>query len=250
MIKLIVSGVLGKMGKEIVSLSIEFKDIDVIAGFDKKRGDISIPIKNKIDELPHRFDAIVDFSSPDAAIKMLKFSLKSKKPFVTGTTGFTEKEEKEIKRVSKKIPVFKASNMSMGINAVMAILEDLPDILYNDFDVEIVEMHHRFKKDSPSGTAIILGKTIAKRIGKETFLYGREGKKLKRKKGDVSFHSVRGGTVVGIHTIYFHGNDESIEITHRAYSRRIFAFGALTAVRWIIQQKPGLYSMDDLLSKD
>lgn len=248
MIKLIVSGVLGRMGKEIISLSKEFKDINIIAGFDKKKETISIPVKNSINELPCQFDAVVDFSSPEALIEMLHFSLENKKPIVTGTTGLTDKEEKEIKRVSKKIPVFKASNMSMGVNTVIAILEGLPDILFKDFDIEIVETHHRLKKDSPSGTALTLGKTIAKKIGKEVFLYGRKGKELQRKKGDIGVHSIRGGTVVGTHTIYFHGDNESIEITHRAYSRRIFALGALTAARWIVKKEPGLYSMKDLLS--
>lgn len=248
MIKLIVAGILGRMGKEIVSLSEEFEDISIIAGFDREKGSISIPVKKTKDELPREFDVVVDFSSPEAAMKMLDFSLDNKKPFVTGTTGFSNKEEKEIKRVSKKIPVFKASNMSMGINSVMEILGRLPGILYENFDIEIVETHHRLKKDSPSGTALTLGKIISELSGKKSFLFGRKGKKLKRKKDDIGLHSVRGGTVVGTHTVYFHGDNESIEITHTAYSRRIFAVGALTAARWIVKKKPGLYSMKNLLS--
>lgn len=248
MIKLIVSGILGRMGKEIIALSKEFDDINIIAGFDEKKNNTAIPIKDNIDGLPKKFDAMVDFSSPKASLEILQFSSENNKPVVIGTTGFTFKEEKAIEEFSKKIPVFKASNMSLGINTVIAILEGLPDILYKGFDIEIVETHHKRKKDSPSGTAIALAKTIAKRVGKEVFVYGRKGKELKREKGEIGIHSVRGGTVVGTHSVFFHGDNESIEITHRAYSRRIFALGALAAVRWIVKKKNGLYSMKDMLA--
>ncbi|TET18257.1 MAG: 4-hydroxy-tetrahydrodipicolinate reductase [Candidatus Cloacimonadota bacterium] len=247
MIKVIVSGISGKMGKEIVRLSEEFEDISIIAGFDIEKGERAQTVEIDVEKLPKGFDVIVDFSSPQGAIDILQFSVENKKPFVTGTTDFSEDEESAIVKASREIPVLKASNMSVGINTLIRILEGLPDMFYKKFDIEVVETHHRMKKDSPSGTAKTLAKIISNRSGKTSFIYGREGSNLQRKHDDIGMHSLRGGTVVGTHTIFFHGDNESIEITHRAHSRRIFALGALSAARWIVQQKPGLYSMQDLL---
>ena len=248
MIKLIISGILGRMGKEIIKLSKEIDDVTIISGFDTKSEIGEIPVFSKVEELPLDFDAIIDFSSSQAALKMLEFSVGNVKPFVTGTTGFSEKEEEEFKKAANKIPVFKASNMSVGVNCLAGMLEKLPAILYKNSDIEIVETHHRLKKDSPSGTAKTLGKIVAETSGKNIFLYGRKGKEIKRENGEIGFHSIRGGTVVGTHTVYFLGDDESIEITHRAYSRRIFALGAISAVKWLMKKGPGFYSMKDLLS--
>ena len=215
MIKLVVSGIFGRMGKEIISLSVDYEDITIIAGFDKDKDDTSIPVEKSVAKLPREFDVAVDFSSPEAAMDMLSYCMENEKPFVTGTTGFSDEQEKEIQEISGEIPVFKASNMSMGISTVISILKNLPDMIFEDFDIEIVESHHRFKKDSPSGTARTLGKIIAKRIGKEKFSYGRKEKDNKREKGEIGLHSIRGGTVVGTHNISFLGNDESEALLRR-----------------------------------
>jgi 4-hydroxy-tetrahydrodipicolinate reductase len=247
MINLIVSGILGRMGKEIIALCEEYDDINIVGGFDKREGEITYPVSSSIDGLTNNFDAVVDFTSPQGAIEILGFCLKNKKPFVTGTTGFSQEQENLIKDAGVDIAVFKASNMSMGINTVAKLLRDLPRVFYDGNDIEIVESHHRMKADSPSGTAGMLVKIIADKKGDSEFIYGRKGTNLKRKKKEIGVHSIRGGTVVGKHTIYFWGDDESVEITHSAYSRRIFASGALNAVKWIVGKKPGLYGMDDLL---
>jgi len=246
MIRIIVSGIHGRMGKEIISLAEGFNDVKIVAGYDKVRGDIFVPVVSDVEKLQNKFDVIIDFSSPEATMKVLTFAVKNSKPIVIGTTAFDNRQNKEIMKLSKKIPIFKASNMSMGINVVMEVLKNLPDIVYKDFDVEIVETHHSRKKDSPSATAKTIAQLIAERVGKKRFLYGRKGKELKRRKGDIGLHSLRGGTIIGTHTTYFLGNDESIEITHRANSRSIFAYGAMIAAKWIVREKPGLYSMKDL----
>jgi 4-hydroxy-tetrahydrodipicolinate reductase len=248
MIKILISGILGRMGREILSLVEERDDITVVAGFDNRFEDIGVPITKDTSELPEDVDVIVDFSSISGAMEILRFAVSHKIPLVTGTTGFSEDEESEIKNGSKEIPILKTSNMSLGVNTLIQILKRLPEILVKKFDIEIVETHHRMKKDSPSGTAKVLARILAEKSGKSSFTYGRKGNESRRGDEEIGIHSVRGGSVVGIHSIYFHGDNESIEITHRANSRKIFAFGALSAVLWIVSQKPGLYSMEDLLN--
>lgn len=248
MTKIIVSGILGRMGREILSLSHEIDDISIVAGFDINQSDIGEPTEKDVTKLPKDVDVIVDFSSPGGAIDILGFAIDNKKPFVTGTTGFSENDESKIEKASKEIPLLKASNMSLGVNTLIQILNGLPDMLFKKFDIEVVETHHKMKKDSPSGTAKTLANILAEKSGRSSFVYGREGKDVQRRDEDIGIHSVRGGSVVGIHTIFLHGDNESIEITHRANSRRIFASGALSAALWIVKKKPGLYTMMDMLA--
>lgn len=247
MIRIIVSGIAGRMGKELVALIHEDGETTLAAGFDREKVTSPVAVVAHADELPSDFDVVIDFSAPQAALEMVRLCAKKGKAVVTGTTGFKEKELREIEEAARTVPVFLASNMSMGINIVLAMLEGMPEALHKGFDVEIVETHHRTKKDSPSGTAKTIARTIAEKSGKSSLIHGREGRGLEREDGEIGMHAVRGGTVVGTHSVYFHGNGESIEITHRAYSRRIFALGALAAAKWIVKQKPGLYSMKDLL---
>jgi 4-hydroxy-tetrahydrodipicolinate reductase len=247
MIKTIISGIFGRMGKEVALLIQEDTEVSLVGGFDGKEGTAPVSVSSRAADLPD-FDVAIDFSAPGAVLEMVQLCAKRGKPLVSGTTGFTEKEMVEIEDAAKTIPVFLASNMSMGINTVLAILAGMPKAVYDGFDVEIVETHHRMKKDSRSGTAKTIAAMIAKKSGKASWVHGREGRGLERKDDEIGVHSVRGGTVVGTHSIFFHGNDESIEITHRAYSRKIFAIGALMAAKWIVKQEPGLYAMKDLIT--
>ncbi len=248
MMKVIVSGIFGRMGKEVVGLIREEDEISLVGGFDREKGTVPVMVTSSTADLPDDFDVAIDFSAPGGALEMVLFCSKKGKPLVTGTTGFTEKELHEIQIAAKIVPVFLASNMSLGINTVIGILEGMPKVFYNTSDIEIVETHHKMKKDSPSGTAKTIAKVISEKSGKSSLVYGREGRGLDRKDDEIGVHAVRGGTVVGTHSIFLYGDDESIEITHRAYSRRIFARGALAAARWLVNQKPGLYSMKDLLT--
>jgi 4-hydroxy-tetrahydrodipicolinate reductase len=248
MIKVIVSGILGRMGRELMALIGDDDECSLVGGYDKEKRTVAVPVASRADDLPDDFDVIVDFSAPGGALEMVRWCVSMGKPLVSGTTGFTEKELREIEDAAKTIPLFLASNMSMGINTVLSMLEGIPKAIYDGFDVEIVETHHRMKKDSPSGTAKTIARLISEKSGKVSLIHGREGRGLERKPDEIGVHAVRGGTVVGTHSVFFFGDDESIEITHRANSRKIFALGALRAAKWIVRQKPGLYAMKDLFS--
>jgi 4-hydroxy-tetrahydrodipicolinate reductase len=250
MMNVILSGILGKMGREITALIAQDDELTLVGGFDTERGEAPVAVALHADELPEQFDVVIDFSAPAGALEMVRFCVEKGKPLVTGTTGFTEKELEVIRTEGTRVPLFMASNMSMGINTVLALLEEIPKAVYDTFDVEIVETHHRMKKDSPSGTAKTIASVVSEKSGKESLVHGREGRGLERKVDEIGVHAVRGGTVVGTHAVYLHGNNESIEIIHRASSRKIFAFGALEAAKWIVKQGPGLYSMKDLLARE
>jgi 4-hydroxy-tetrahydrodipicolinate reductase len=194
-------------------------------------------------------DVVIDFTTPDATMEHLAVALKASKAMVIGTTGLSAAQTETINAASKKIPIVFSPNFSQGINLLLTIVGKAASVL-NGYDVEIVEMHHNKKKDAPSGTALRLAEVIAQACGKnikDVGVYGREGQIGARAKGEIGIMSLRGGDVVGDHTIYFCGSGERIEITHRADSRDTLACGALTAAKWLHGQKPGLYDMQDVL---
>lgn len=191
-------------------------------------------------------DVIIDFSHFSRIENLLKFAESRKIPLVIATTGYSEEIYEKIKKTSGKIPILLSSNMSLGINILEKIIENITPALYPDYDIEIVEAHHNKKLDSPSGTAEMLSKAVEKACGEVmTKRYGREGH-FKREKNEIGIHSLRGGTIVGEHSVFFCGNDEVIEIKHSAASKRIFAEGALKAAEFLIGKKAGLYSMQDI----
>lgn len=233
--KIIVCGAAGKMGQAILSV-IDGEDIQLGAtieiGADIKAG-LS---KGKV---------VIDFTSPKGTLAILKEAISQNKAMVIGTTGFGREEKKKITVASKKIPIVFSPNMSVGVNVVFKLLADATSALGDAYDVEIVEMHHKNKKDAPSGTALRMGETIAQVRGIKLNDVLRNGV---RQKGDIGFCSIRGGDVVGDHTVIFAGHRERVEITHRAHSRKNFAEGALIAARWVVNQPPGLYDMMDVLN--
>lgn len=192
-------------------------------------------------------DALIDFSTPEAVLARVPECVKHKIAMVVGTTGFNEAQLKELKKAAAKIPILVSSNMSFGVNLLFKITEDVARALGPDFDVEIVETHHRMKKDAPSGTALTLAKGISEARGGSAIVHGRSGVVGERKKGEIGVHAVRGGDIVGEHTIYYIAEGESFEITHRARTREIFARGALRISQVLAKRKPGLYSFRDLL---
>ncbi len=196
-------------------------------------------------------NVVIDFTSPTATLAILKEAVSQKKPMVIGTTGFTTEETKKITVASKKIPIVLSPNMSVGVNVVFKLLTDATAALGDAFDAEIVEMHHRQKKDAPSGTALRMGEAIAQVRGTtltDVGRFERSGVIGARPTGEIGIQSLRGGDVVGEHTVIFAGPGERIEITHRAHSRQNFARGALLAARWVVHQPPGLYNMMDVLN--
>ena len=239
---------IGRMGNEIINVIKTQKDIKIVCGFDKeqyKEGEF--PIYNKIEDIQENVDVIIDFSVPKATFEILKYAKKNKVPTVIATTGFNEKELNEIKKTSKEIPIFKSSNMSLEINLMANLVQKVAEIL-QESDIEIIETHHNKKIDSPSGTAILLADAINKAFnGEKYYNFERMNKRDKRDKNEIGFSSIRGGNIVGEHTVQFFGENETLEITHKSYSRQVFAEGALKAAQFILKQKVGLYDMKDLV---
>lgn len=253
MIKIILCGAAGRMGREIIDLARESDDIEIIAGIEARDNKYvgktiaGIEIIADIAIAMDQADCIVDFTNHEATIKNLRKTRKHKKPYVTGTTGFSEAEITEIKNLSKEFPVFLAPNMSIGVNHLYGLVQSSMKNLA-DYDVEIIEMHHGMKKDAPSGTAKAIARIVEENKPGAGFIYGRKGMTGARKRGEVCISSVRGGDVVGEHRVLFLGNGEFLELRHFATSRQCFATGALRAARFIVGKTQGLYNMEDLLT--
>ncbi|MCX7994971.1 MAG: 4-hydroxy-tetrahydrodipicolinate reductase [candidate division WOR-3 bacterium] len=252
MLKIVVCGAAGRMGREIINLVQKSADIKIIAGVEEK----SHPLVNKkiddifihddLSSMIAEVDCVVEFTNHTATMENLRKSSDYRKPYVIGTTGFSTTEIEEIKEFSKSFPIFLSPNMSLGVNHLLRLVRDTAQIL-SDYEIEIIETHHRAKRDAPSGTALAIADKIKEARPGINIIYGREGIGEGRKKEEVCISAVRGGDVVGEHRILFFGNGEFLELRHYATSRQCFASGTLEAVKFIVKQKPGLYSMQDLL---
>lgn len=264
MIKMIVSGASGRMGRRIIALSREFEDITITGALEKKGhesigmdageiagiGSIGVPISDDIGRVKDGADVMVDFSSPSATIENLKVLSDDPLPAVIGTTGFTKEETEFIKLYAQKTPCVFAPNMSVGVNLLFKVLADIARVTGDDYDVEIIEAHHRMKKDAPSGTAMKMAQVIAQTLNRDLdkdAVFARHGLIGERSKREIGIQTIRAGDIVGEHTVIFGGLGERIEITHRASSRDTFARGALRAALWVFKQTPGLYDMQDVL---
>jgi 4-hydroxy-tetrahydrodipicolinate reductase len=259
--KLVIVGAAGKMGRRIISLSIDAGWFDIIAAVETKdHPDIGKDaglvasagrMNVKLDSAyPVGADVAIDFSQPAAADKTIDYCLEGGVALVLGTTGLTEKQREKIETASAKIPVIYGTNMSVGMNVLFSLVARLASMLGDEYDIEIIEQHHRFKKDAPSGSALVLAGNICKATGKkfpDCLTHGRNGKDVLREKGTIGMHSVRAGDIIGIHSVIFSTLGETITLNHNAHSRDTFALGALRAARWLVGKKPGLYSMADVL---
>ncbi len=243
MIKIIVCGASGRMGSAIIRIAEESLASKIkIVG----KVDVGDDLQNFIESC----DALIDFTTPKATLKNLKLMVQHQKPLVIGTTGFTDEEKKQIEAAAQKIPICFSSNMSIGVNVMWKVIAEAAKALGPTYDIEVLEMHHRLKKDSPSGTAMTTAEVLAKATGRhlaEDAIYARHGMIGERKQNEIGIQTLRGGDVVGDHTVYFAGIGERLEITHRATSRDTFAQGALRAAEWLVGKKPGLYDMQDVL---
>lgn len=245
--KILLNGAKGKMGGEVIKATKDNENFNITCGFDIEKDNNPFPIYNKIEDIKENSDVIIDFSTPKGTLEILKFAYKTKTPIVIATTGFNEEELDQIKNYSKEIPIFKSSNMSLNINLMANIVKKIAEVL-KESDIEIIDTHHNRKVDSPSGTAILLADAINEAFnGEKKYDFDRMQKREKRNKNEIGFSSIRGGNIVGEHTVSFFGENESLEITHKAYSRGVFAEGALKAADFIINQNPGLYDMKDLV---
>jgi len=253
-IKLGITGCIGKMGQQIIKSSKNEKNFRLVSITENKI------INKKISGLKPQLNSetafknvslIIDFTVPKCTMEILKIASKLKKRVVIGTTGFSKKEENLIKKYSKKIPILKAGNMSLGINLLMYITEIASKSLGNSFLSKVFEVHHKHKKDYPSGTALMLGKGIA--IGKNKDFYKLMGKKYLNKKSfpynkKINFNSIRKGEIIGKHEVIFSSGKEVITLNHEAFDRALYSEGALTAAKWLMNKKPGLYSMRNVLN--
>ncbi|MGC8941848.1 MAG: 4-hydroxy-tetrahydrodipicolinate reductase [Sulfurihydrogenibium sp.] len=264
MLRLGISGVMGRMGRTIANLASEDPSIEITAGIESPdcahlhntvgeliNKDIQAPITSDLSKVIDRVDVLIDFAANQEAVlghlRMLAAD-KEKKAAVVGTTGFTEYQIQEIKELSKDIPIVLAPNMSIGVNLLFKLVEIAAKVLKDKgFDIEVVEMHHRFKKDAPSGTAMKIVDILKKETGIEKVVFGREGITGERSNNEIGVFALRGGDVVGDHTVIFAAMGERLELTHKASSRDIFAKGAITAAKWVKDKPAGLYDMADVL---
>ena len=253
-IKLTITGCLGRMGQQLIKSANKDNRFKIISLTEnkilKKKISGLLPNLNS-EEAFKKTDVIIDFTIPKCTLEVLRFAVKQKKRLIIGTTGFSKKEENIIKNFSKKIPILKAGNMSLGINLLMYLTEITSKSLGNNFKSKIFEAHHKFKKDHPSGTAMMLGEGIA--TGKNKNLYKIIGKKYLNKNNfpygqKINFNSVRKGKIIGEHEVLFSSGKEIIRLNHEALDRTLYSEGALTAAKWLINKKPGLYSMRDLMN--
>ena len=253
-INLVITGCMGRMGQQLIKSVSKDKTIKLVALtenriINKKINGIKPELNT--DKALSRANVIIDFTIPKCTFEVLKIAVKLKKKVVIGTTGFTKKEEELIKKFSKKIPILKAGNMSLGINLLMYLTEITSASLGNNYLSKIFEVHHKHKKDHPSGTALMLGKGIA--IGKNKNFYKIIGKKYLNKKNfpygkKINFNSLRKGEIIGEHEVTFSSGKEIITLNHEAFDRALYSEGAITAAKWLINKKPGLYSMRNLLN--
>ena len=263
-LRIVVVGASGKMGQTLIQQILNDEDLLLTAAIDQsscptlgidagalfgiKTGvtisdDFELAIKN--------VDYLIDFTRPEASMNYLECCIKNNIKYILGTTGFSDKQKEKISQASKQISICFAPNMSVGVNLLVSLVEEATKILHKDFDMEIIESHHSEKIDAPSGTAIRLGESIAKAAKlnlNENSVFHREGNMNKRKKNEIGFSTIRGGDIVGDHTVLFAGNGERIELTHKAGSRSTFAIGAIKAIKFLKNRSAGLFDMMDVLN--
>lgn len=240
------------MGNMVSSLAGDYPEIMIVAGVDRPGTDCGgkdYPIYDSLEKVQEKADVLIDISTATAVDSVFAYMKKTKTAAVICTTGLSSEQENEITELSKIVPVLRSGNMSMGINTLIKVLNDISlSLTKAGFDVEIVEKHHHTKIDAPSGTAIMLADAVKEGTGEEyDYVYGRNERRSIRPKKEIGISSVRGGTIVGEHEVIFAGTDEIIEIKHTALSRAVFANGALNAALYLADKKPGMYSMADVI---
>jgi len=264
MVKVAVSGACGRMGRRLGSMIAEDNELELICALEcsdhadlgKDFGELiglgptNVKVSEEISALP---DVLIDFSAPEGTSHWVDVCYKHKVAMVIGTTGLTDRTSEQISSASRDIAIMQAPNMSVGVNVLFRLVGEMAKSLGDDYDVEIVETHHRYKKDAPSGTALALLKAVCEGLGcdpRRVAIFGRQGPDAARAKGQIGVHAVRLGGCVGEHTVYFGAPGETVSISHTAHSRDTFAQGALRAAKWVVGRRPGLYSMQDVLFED
>ena len=264
MIKAIVAGASGRMGRRLVALLRESADFQVVGAVERRDhvnvgrdagevagiGPLGVAIVDAVGKALPGAQVLLDFTAPAAAVQHLEAASQAGVAAVVGTTGLSQADLKRARELSTQVPCVQSPNMSVGVNVLYGILAQVARSLGDGYDIEVIEAHHHFKKDSPSGTAEKMAQVLAEALGRDlrtVGVYGRHGLVGERPKEEIAVHAIRAGDIVGEHTVLFGGMGERIEITHRAQSRDNFVFGALRAARWVVGKKPGLYDMLDVL---
>lgn len=264
MIKIAVAGAAGRMGSRITALSKEYKELQLTGAFERKGhkdigkdigtivgiGNTGVTLVDSLESIIGNVDLVISFTTVEASKEHLRLASSKGKAMVIGTTGFTKDDLKEVAKLTKKIPCVMASNMSMGVNLLLKVLQDIAKVLGDAYDVEIIEAHHRMKKDAPSGTALKMAQVIADALNRnldEVGVYARKGIIGERTSKEIGIQTIRAGDIVGEHTVIFGGLGERIEVTHKVSSRDTFARGALRAAKWVVGKPAGLYDMQDVL---
>lgn len=252
MIKVMISGCNGKMGQVVTAMCAGQSNLQVVAGVDLnpvKQNDYLV--YTKPEEYPGQVDCIIDFSNPAALPALLEYCKKTGAAVVLATTGYSAEQKQAIQAAAKDIRIFQSANMSLGINVLLSLVKQAAKVLGSSCDIEIVEKHHNRKLDAPSGTAIMIADAAASELQQAPeYVYERHSVRQKRGKNEIGISSVRGGTIVGEHEVLFAGTDEVLEIRHSAYSREIFANGAVRAAEFLASREhPGIYTMEDLVAE-
>lgn len=244
--RVLIFGARGQMGRVLIDLWKEKKPEDQVVPVIRKTSTL---IKDEEVTLEHagEGDVLIDFSKPEALEEVLEYCLENKTPLVLASTGHNDEAEKKISKASSEIPIFYSANLSLGVYVLKTLAKAASELLGDAADIEIIEKHHNKKQDAPSGTALMLLDAVKKEENEDKLTFGRHGK-AQRQPGEIGIHAIRGGTIVGEHTVLFAMADESIELTHRGESKRLFATGAMKAAEYIINKEPGLYGMDDLIN--
>ena len=264
MVRIAVAGAAGRMGSRISALSKEYEGLQLAGAFERKGhkdagrdvgaiagiGDTGVKLADSPEAVIDNVDVVISFTTVEASLEHLRLASSKGKAMVIGTTGFTKDDIKQVAELTKKIPCVMASNMSMGVNLLLKVLQDIARALGDGYDVEIVEAHHRMKKDAPSGTALKMAQVIAEALNRDlddVAVYARKGIIGERKPKEIGIQTVRAGDIVGEHTVIFGGLGERIEVAHKVSSRDTFARGALRAASWVYGKAPGIYDMQDVL---
>ena len=264
MIKVAIHGAGGRMGRALIEAAIQNPEVELVAAIEHSGSDLigedaglvvglseqGVSVTSKLAAVVDQFDVLIDFTRPKPTITALELCASNKKKIVIGTTGFSEQQKQKILSAADKTSVVFAPNMSVGVNLCFKLIDTAARVLGDDVDVEIIEAHHRLKEDAPSGTALRMGEVVADALGRnlsKDAVYGRQGQKGARDRKTIGFSTIRGGDIVGDHTVMFAGLGERVEITHRSNSRMTYANGALRAACWLMQQANGLYDMQDVL---
>lgn len=264
MVKIAIAGAAGRMGSRITALSKEYEGLQLAGAFERKGhkdigkdvgtiagiGETGVKLVDSLKSVIDNVDLVISFTTVEASLEHLRLASSKGKAIVIGTTGFSKDSLKEVSKLTKKIPCVMASNMSMGVNLLLKVLQDIARVLGTGYDIEIIEAHHRMKKDAPSGTALKMAQVIAEALNRnldEVAVYARKGIIGERTDKEIGIQTIRAGDIVGEHTVIFGGLGERIEVTHKVSSRDTFARGALRAALWVHNKPAGLYDMQDVL---